>query len=48
MSVPSAWSMRGLLAPARTSMPKRVRATSTYSPAATASPPPMMNSRYAG
>ena len=45
MSMPSAATIVRLLAPARISMPSRVWLTSQNSPAATASPVPMISSR---
>jgi len=47
-STPIASAISRLDAPARTSMPMRVRATRRYRSAATAAPTPMMRRRYAG
>ena len=48
MFTPSADTMLRLLAPARISMPTRVRSISTCSPKATASPATMIAPRYDG
>ena len=48
ISMPSAETIRACVAPARTSMPTRVRDTNRYKMSATASPAPMIISRQMG
>ena len=48
MLTPIAWTISRLLAPARIIMPSRVRASTKYSPSATAMHTAEMNKRYIG